>query len=390
MNTVPQEIAVVTGGRADFGLLANVCRLLEDSDQANLTVIATGSHLSKKHGYTLDEVQANGFSNVQTVDLEIDGDSADNVNQYISKAVSKFSRLFSQTKFDKILVLGDRYEIFGASIAASILGKKLAHIHGGEVTEGAFDEFIRHSITKMSVLHFTTHADYSKRVMQLGEDPSSIFTVGGLGAENIELMKPSLLSRDECERTLGVRFKNKNLFVTFHPETNHEGNTLSDLETLLEVLSTLKDTSIILSLPNADTNFDAFIGRISEFVEKDKTSRWAFASMAQLQYFSLLKHVDAVVGNSSSGLLEAPSFQVATINIGDRQKGRIRSSSVLDVPARTEDISNAIEKVYSSEFSEVLGSSSNPYYKQDTAKNIVNTLLNRSLSDDPKAFFDYR
>ena len=382
-----EYVAVITGGRADFGLLANLCRILDNDRRVKLTVIATGSHLSEAHGYTLNEVLSYNYSNVETIDLNISNDTSGDINRYISRSISKFSNFFSKHQIQKILVLGDRYEIFGASIAAAILGIKIAHIHGGEVTEGAFDEFMRHSITKMSSLHFTTHVEYSQRVKRLGENPKAIFNVGGLGAENVELLKSSLLSKGECETTLGISFCEKNLIVTFHPETN-KSNTLEDLKELLSALSIIKDTSIIFSMPNADTGFNEFTDQVKKFVAEQPRCRWAFASIEQIMYFSILQFVDAVVGNSSSGLLEAPSFNIATINVGDRQKGRVRGDSVIDVAATKSEIIGALEVVFSGQFKKILNTPVNPLYKKGTAEKIARIFIECKASVGPKAFYD--
>jgi GDP/UDP-N,N'-diacetylbacillosamine 2-epimerase (hydrolysing) len=382
-----EHVAVITGGRADFGLLANLCRILDEDKRIKLTVIATGSHLSAIHGYTLNEVLSYNYCNVETINLNISSDTPEDINRYISRSISNFSNFFSKHHIQKILVLGDRYEIFGASIAAAILGIKIAHIHGGEVTEGAFDEFMRHSITKMSSLHFTTHDDYSQRVRRLGENSNVIFNVGGLGAENVELMKRSLLSKAECEKALGINFNEKNLFITFHPETNKK-NTLEDLKELLSALSIIQGTSVIFSMPNADTGFNEFADQIERFVGKQPECRWVFASLGQTVYFSLLQFVDAVVGNSSSGLLEAPSFNIATINIGDRQKGRVRGDTVIDVAATQSEISGALEAVFSGQFIKNVKNSVNPLFKKDTAENIARIFIDYKASSSPKSFYD--
>jgi len=382
-----ENIAVVTGGRADFGLLSKICQILDNDNRVRLTVIATGSHLSDAHGYTLKEVEAFGYKNVETIDLNICGDTRENINFYISTSISKFSVFFSSRQIKKILVLGDRYEIFGASIAAAILGIKIAHIHGGEVTEGAFDEFMRHSITKMSSLHFTAHEDYSKRIMRLGEDPKTIFNVGGLGAENIALMKSSLFSRKECEEILNVKFSKKNLFVTFHPETNKK-NSLQDLKKLLTALSNLEHVSLFISMPNADTNFNEFSEEIKRFVINKPDCRWAFYSLGHQVYFSLLQFVDAVVGNSSSGLLEAPSFNIATINIGDRQKGRVKGKSVIDVEPCQNLIHTTLEELFEGKFKEIIDTSVNPFYKNGTAEEIARIFIESDERGTLKAFYD--
>jgi GDP/UDP-N,N'-diacetylbacillosamine 2-epimerase (hydrolysing) len=382
-----ENIAVVTGGRADFGLLSNLCQILDNDNRVKLTVIATGSHLSNAHGYTLKEVEAFCYTNIETVDLNISGDTREDINVYISTAISKFSVFFSHHQINKILVLGDRYEIFGASIAAAILGIKIAHIHGGEVTEGAFDEFMRHSITKMSSLHFTAHEDYSKRIRRLGEDPKTIFNVGGLGAENIELMKSSLLSRKECEKILNVKLSEKNLFVTFHPETN-KSSSLQDLNELLTALSNLQHVSLFISMPNADTNFNEFSDEIKEFVIKKPDCRWAFYSLGHQVYFSLLQFVDAVVGNSSSGLLEAPSFNIATINVGNRQKGRVKGKSVIDVEPCQNLIRTTLEELFEGKFKEITDTSVNPFYKNGTAEEIARIFIESNERSDTKPFYD--
>ncbi len=383
-----QKILVVTGGRADWGLLTEVCRILEKSDKAELFLAVTGYHFSKIHGNTLDTTLIHDFSNIVEVDIGIKGDRVSDIGKYVSRVIDKFIDLLKDVAPHKVLVLGDRYEILGASIASAILSIPIAHIGGGEVTEGAFDEFIRHSITKMATLHFTSHKDYRKRVIQLGEHPKTVFNVGALGVQNIELLKANLLTKEECESRLGLQFKQKNLLITFHPETNYLDQTFNHLRQLLLALEDIKNTCFIFSAPNADPLFYNFIKEIEIFVQNDKRSRFVFNSLGQEMYFSLLQHVDAVIGNSSSGILEAPSFHLATINIGDRQKGRIRASSVIDVNAKRSEIAFALEKIYSKEFIETLSLVKNPYYKKDTANIIVNKLINENLSKTVKSFYD--
>ena len=224
-----QTILVVSGGRADFGLLIRVCKLIESDPRLFLLVAATGYHLSRDHGYTIEDVRLQNFSELIEVDLEIASDTNDSSSVYLSKAIIKFTELLKKTTIDKVLLLGDRYEIFGASIAAALLNIPIAHIGGGEVTAGSFDEFIRHSITKMASLHFTGHPDYSKRVTQIGEHPNSIHCVGSLGAENIELFRQNLLSKKECENYLGIRLQKKSLFVTLtYPKKINKNLKISD------------------------------------------------------------------------------------------------------------------------------------------------------------------
>jgi GDP/UDP-N,N'-diacetylbacillosamine 2-epimerase (hydrolysing) len=268
------------------------------------------------------------------------------------------------------------------------LGIPIAHIHGGELTEGAFDDVIRHSLTKMSYLHFTSTLEYRNRVIQLGENPKLVFNVGGLGAAAISNIKTDLLDKHSLEDELGFKFNKKNLFVTYHPETLSPDRTLSNLIQLLAALDEINGTNIIFSMPNADTGFRDFFEVVEGFVSKKQSCRKVFQSLGQLKYFSCLKYVDAVIGNSSSGILEAPSFKIGTINIGDRQKGRVRADSVIDVSPIKSEILKAIDFLYTAEFQSTLTKVNNPYFKPNTAESIVKILECTELSNLKKSFFD--
>lgn len=386
-----KKIAVVTGSRADFGLLRSVCDHLEQDIHMSLSLLVTGSHLSKHHGRTKSEIDGAAYKNVIEIDLKIDGDAGNDINTYISRSIRLFGTHLQECDIDCLVVLGDRYEIFGAAIAAAILNIPIAHIHGGEVTAGAFDEFIRHSITKMSSIHFTSTEIYRKRVIQLGEDPSTVFYVGGLGAENIEKFKlehGKLLTRHTLERQLDFKLKDKIFVVTYHPVTLALAGMAHELKSLLNVLQNHYSTSMLFSMPNADTGNHEVFEMINEFVLRDPANRKVFHSLGQLKYFSILNLATAIIGNSSSGLLEAPSFHVGTVNIGDRQRGRVYGESVVNVSSEKNDIARGIDLVCSSKFRNKLGTFNNPYYKKDTAQNIINRLANFKPSVKGKIFVD--
>ena len=383
-----KNLAVITGTRAAYGLLRGVCKLLEEDNQINFILAVTGSHLSERHGNTFEEIKSDNFKNIYLVDLNIEGDSCSNINSYVARSIEKFDKFFLDRHFDIIIVLGDRYEILGASIAASFLNIPIAHIHGGELTEGAQDDFIRHTITKMSSLHFASTEAYRKRIIQLGEHPDTVFFTGGLGAENIVNMKGKLLSRMQIQEHLGIEFRKTNILFTYHPETLDPENCLSGLKEICLALSDLENTGIIITSPNADVGFESFFKTIKNFVNEAPKSRWFFASMGQLNYFSVLDNIDWVIGNSSSGLLEVPSFKVATIDVGNRQKGRVRADSVMNVRPLKSEILNAINKIQTRAFKDKLSKTINPYYKANTAKKIVECIKYKNIENRQKPFFD--
>lgn len=383
-----QNIMVVTGGRADFGLLTRICDLLESDSRANLILVATGYHFNSELGNTIDEVRSKNYSQIIEVNLDINSDSIYSPGKIVSTAILKFTEVFQDIPVHKILVLGDRYEILAVSIAASLLGIPLAHIGGGEVTTGAFDEFIRHSITKMASVHFTSHMDYQRRVIQMGENPEVVFDVGSLGAENIEEMKMQLLSKTECEKIIGTDLSKRSLFVTFHPETRSLEQTTKHLEEILGALDKFEETNVIFSFPNADPNFLKFIEIINSFVEQKPDFRFTGVNFGQEVYFSLLQFVDVVIGNSSSGILEVPSFKIGTVNIGDRQNGRVRCESVIDVDPVKHEIIYAIETALSPKFRLKLQNFKNPFFKFHTAKNIVEILIASSWVNNKKEFYN--
>jgi GDP/UDP-N,N'-diacetylbacillosamine 2-epimerase (hydrolysing) len=317
----------------------------------------------------------------------ISSDTAIGISKSMGLAQIGFAEAYEELKPNILVVLGDRYEIFSAVSVAMIANIPIAHLHGGEITEGAFDESIRHSITKMSHLHFTATDEYKNRVIQLGEEPNRVFNFGGMGIENIKRLK--LLSKEEFEKSIDFKLNKKNVLVTFHPVTLENSTAKEQFQELLDAIDELENTNIIFTKANSDTNGRVINQMIDEYVAKNSDKSIEFASLGQLRYLSALRYVDAVVGNSSSGLLEAPSFKIATINIGDRQKGRIKASSVIDCEPKKEEISKAFEEIYSKEFQEKLKNVENPYGENCLSKQIVEVLKNVNLANIlKKSFYD--
>ncbi|TGL98090.1 UDP-N-acetylglucosamine 2-epimerase (hydrolyzing) [Leptospira barantonii] len=381
-----RKICVVTGTRAEYGLLRLLIRKIQDSSKLELQIVATGMHLSPEFGLTYREIEADGFKIDKKVEMLLSSDTATSVSKSIGMGTIGFADVWEDLKPDLIVVLGDRFEIFSAVSAAMIAKIPVVHIHGGETTEGAFDESIRHSITKMSHIHFTAAEEYKKRVMQLGENPERVFNVGGLGVDSIRSL--DLMNQADLETSMGFKFGTKNLLVTFHPETLDAKSPKEQFDELLKALDRLPNISIIFTLPNADTGSREIIQSIHNFVGTRKNSI-AFASLGQRRYFSCIRFIDGVIGNSSSGLLEIPTFQKGTVNIGGRQKGRLKAESVIDCEPEESSILRAIEKLYSKEFQNGLSTVKNPYGEGNASSKIMDVLENISLDQIlKKKFFD--
>jgi GDP/UDP-N,N'-diacetylbacillosamine 2-epimerase (hydrolysing) len=345
--------------------------------QLELQVAVTGMHLSPEFGSTYQEIEAAGFAIDAKVEMLLSADSDTAVTKSMGLGVIGFADAYERLQPDIVVVLGDRFEIFAATSAALIAGIPIAHLHGGETTEGAFDEAIRHSITKMSHLHFVAAEAYKNRVVQLGESPERVFNVGGMGIDAIKRIR--LLDREALEESMDFRFGDKNLLITFHPVTlESEDSSTEQMQALLDAVAELDDTHLIFTMPNADTGGRQLTRVVREFVDgRDNAS--VYSSLGQLRYFSCLAQVDGVIGNSSSGLLEAPAFQIGTVNIGDRQKGRLKAKSVIDCEPSKAAISGAINKLYSPQFKNSLQVVSNPYGNGGASKSIVKVLAEHPL-----------
>ncbi|QNI72342.1 UDP-N-acetylglucosamine 2-epimerase [Synechococcus sp. NOUM97013] len=335
------KICVVTGTRAEYGLLRWVMQGILASEVFDLQLIVTGMHLSPEFGFTVQEIEADGFIIDRKVEMLLSSDTPVGITKSMGLGMIGFADALVELQPDLLLVLGDRFETFAAASAALIARIPIAHCHGGELTEGAFDDSLRHSITKMAHLHFVAAEEYRQRVIQMGEHPDRVFLVGGLGVEAIKRSK--LLSREEIEVHLDFKLGTRNLLITFHPVTLEQNTSAQQMGELLAALDQLPNTHFIFTMPNADTDGRVLFRMIKEFCAIRDHAK-AYTSLGQLRYFSCIRYCDAVVGNSSSGLLEVPYFNIPTVNIGDRQKGRIREKSVIDCGPFKEQISTAIQK----------------------------------------------
>ena len=379
-----RKICIITGTRAEYGLFYWLMKEIDNNNNLELQVIATGMHLSAEFGNTYQQIEKDGFTINKKVDMLLSSDTEVAISKSMGLGIIGFSDAFDDLKPDLLVVLGDRFEIFSAVSAAMIAKIPVAHIHGGESTEGAFDESIRHSITKMSHLHFAATDEYRNRIIQLGEHPSKVFNVGGLGIDNINKLK--LLSKKDFENSTGFKFVEKNILVTFHPVTLEKFTSKIQFQALLSSIDKLENIGIIFTKTNSDTGGRIINNMIDAYVSKHNNAI-AFTSMGQLHYLSALQFVDAVVGNSSSGLLEAPSFKIGTINIGDRQKGRIKAESVINCFPDEESIDSAIKQIYLKSFQSVLNCVENPYGHGGASKNIFNIIKNINLDGILKKHF---
>jgi GDP/UDP-N,N'-diacetylbacillosamine 2-epimerase (hydrolysing) len=381
-----RKICFITGTRAEYGLLRWVIQGIKDDPDLDLQIIATGMHLSPEFGLTYKVIENDGFKIDRKVEILTSSDTSVGIAKSMGLGMISFGEALDELKPDLIVVLGDRFEIFSAAAAALVAKIPIAHLHGGEATEGLIDEAIRHSITKMSHFHFVAAESSRQRVIQLGENPDRVFLVGGLGIDSIKRLK--LLSREELEVSLDFKLGSKNLLITFHPVTLEKFSAENQMRELLKALAVLEDTKLIFTLPNADTDGRLLIKIVHEFVAQHSNAR-AYTSLGQLLYLSCILHVDAVVGNSSSGLLEAPSFKKGTINIGDRQRGRLQAKSIINCEPRRKKITEALSKLYSSEFQYSISDVVNPYGSGEASEKVIYFLKTVSLEGIlKKRFYD--
>jgi len=367
-----KKLCVITGTRAEYGLLSGVMRLIRDSKTAELQLIVTNMHLSKEHGNTYQEIENDGFIIHKKVYMNASSDSPHAIVHSMGQALSGFADAFTDLQPDIIIVLGDRYEMLAAVSAALLFSIPIAHIHGGEITEGAIDDSIRHAITKMSNLHFTATELYRKRVIQLGEHPDTVFYVGSLGVENSK--KTTLLSKQELEKMLSFELTPQTIVVTYHPVTREPLSAHQQIQALLDALEKLKTVRIIFTFPNSDAEHSSIRDAIILFAKKHAHRSLVVQSLGMIRYLSTLQYIGAVVGNSSSGIIEAPSFGIPTVNIGSRQKGRIGATSIMHCDTNTESIYTAIQNALSPEYKSLAKQTVNPYDKENTAQAIFSTI----------------
>lgn len=387
MNT-KRKICIVTGTRAEFGLLTPLMESIENDEELDLQVVVTGMHLSPDFGNTYKEVEKK-FKIDKKIEILFAEDTSTAVSKSMGLVQTSFPAAFEGLAPDLVVVLGDRYEIFAVAATAMIMKIPIAHLSGGEVTEGAIDDSIRHAITKMSHLHFVATEEYRNRVLQLGENPKHVFNFGELGLDNIANLK--LLEKKAFEESIDFRLDEKSLLITYHPTTLENKESIKQgFVNLLSVLDGLDNTSLIFTKSNSDEGGRMINTMIEDFVEARPDKAVLFASLGQLRYLSALQHVDAVVGNTSSGIVEAPSFKLPAINIGNRQKGRIQGDNVINTSAKLEDLKVAFKKLYSVEFQASLKTISNPYFKEGNAaletKEILKSIDLSNIVN--KKFFD--
>ena len=379
-----KRIALVTTSRAEYGIQSRLIRMLQDDPDIDFRLVVSGTHLSEKHGMTWRQIEADGIVISEKVDIGID--NTESVPYIMAVALEKFADILASIKPDIVVLLGDRYEMLSVALACTLNNIPIAHIHGGETTEGAVDEVFRHSITKAAYLHFTSCEEYRRRVIQLGEAPNRVFNVESLGVENISHI--DFIGKRELADTLGIIFSPRNFLVTFHPVTMEERTASEQTKELLSALEMLDNSTIVFTHPNADREGDVIAGLIESFVSKHPKT-YLFKSLGIRRYFSLMKFVNAVIGNSSSGIIETPSLGVPTVNIGDRQKGRMQAPSIINCAPICSDISKAIQEAESLDFRNICSKAVNPYAKDGTANQILYELKRNDLSVGlKKEFFD--
>ncbi len=383
-----KKICVVTGTRAEYGLLKPLIRAIKDYPLFELQLAVTGMHLLPDFGLTYKEIEDDGFTIDQKIDSKQNLDTAEAITKSIGTTMIGFADAYQALSPDLVIVLGDRSEILAASIAAMINGTPIAHIHGGETTEGAYDEAIRHAITKMSYLHFTSTETYRNRVIQLGESPERVFNVGAIGIDSIKNLK--LLDKEEFETSISYQLDKQSVLITFHPVTLENSTAETQFKELLNSLDELKNTTLIFTKPNSDKDGRIIIEMIDDYVKNNTSKSLSFKSLGQLRYLSALNHVDVVIGNSSSGILEVPIFNKPTINIGDRQKGRLMPQSVINCEPNQNSINEAITKALDPLFKKKIQNQKNIYGDGNATIQIMDILKKMNIKSIKKPFYDLK
>ena len=381
-----KKICVFTGTRAEYGLLKPLLDRIQQDQELTLQLLVSGTHLRAEFGNTVELIEADGFPIAAKVDTLDSSDTALGTGRSIAKGVSGYAEAFTELRPDLLVLLGDRSEAFAAATAALVCQLPIAHLHGGETTEGAYDEAFRHSISKMSLLHFVSTEAYRQRVIQLGEVPERVFNVGAIGLEYLD--KGNFLNRTKLENSLNFKFGKQNALVTFHPVTLEPGTAADQFNQLLTALDHFPELKLIFTKSNVDTEGRAINRLIDSYVAEHPDKAIAFTSMGHQRYLSSLQIVDVVIGNSSSGILEAPSFKVPTVNIGDRQKGRIKASSIIDCEPVENDIFSACQKALSEKFKILAQNVDNPYRQVGTVDRILRIIKAPGVSSLKKRFYD--
>jgi GDP/UDP-N,N'-diacetylbacillosamine 2-epimerase (hydrolysing) len=384
---VKRKVCIFTATRAEYGLLKGLIGAVADDPELDLQLLVSGTHLSPDFGLTYREIEADGFAIDERVEILLSSDTGQGVAKAMGLGIIGFADAYARLKPDWLVLLGDRFELLAAAAAALVMRIPVVHIHGGETSEGALDEAIRHAVTKMAHLHFTAAEPYRNRVIQLGEDPARVFNVGGLGVDAIA--RVDLLDREAFEASTGFTLRPRNLLITFHPETSTGHSPVQQTEELLAALDSLgPSVGLIITMPNADAGGREVASALRAFAET-RTNVGLFDSLGQQRYFSALTLVDGVVGNSSSGLAEAPSFGIGTVNIGARQDGRLRAASVIDCAVERAAIGEGIAMLFKADFKALASRRDNPYGDGGATQRIL-SVIKTTLSDGiaVKTFFD--
>lgn len=387
-DNLVRKICVITGTRADYGILSGLMKKIATDPSLHLQVVVTAMHLAETFGLTYRDIEADGFVINEKVSFPLGDDSTEATSQGAGQATIGFTQAFSRLKPDIVLLLGDRIEMLAAATAALLNRIPIAHIHGGEATYGAFDDSIRHAITKMALIHFPTAQAYRRRIIQMGENPKRVFCTGALSLENIRHM--SLLSKKQLEDSLGFHLGKPTFLVTYHPVTLERNSSRAHMKELLDALDTFPEAKIIFTYPNADPDNAVIRNLIDDYVEKNPDRTMASVSLGYIRYLSALSYVDAVIGNSSSGLIEVPTFKKPTINIGDRQKGRLLAPSVLCCADNKDAITESIHKALEPDFLKKIQTAPNPYEGDNPLGIICEVLRTISLDESvlKKEFYD--
>ena len=367
-----RKICVVTGTRAEYGLLYWLMRDIKSDPSLTLQLIVTGTHLEPAFGHTVDVIEADGFHIDARVPIELTGDTPSSIARSTGLATAGIADALETLTPDIVVLLGDRFEMLAAATAATICNTPIAHIHGGEITEGAIDDAMRHAITKLSSVHFVAADQYRNRVIQMGEHPSTVFTVGAPGLDYIDRGK--LLSTDEITKAFKIDDAAQYFLITLHPTTRAQANAAAEIDALLKVLPDFSDHFTVFTGVNADAGRDIIARRIEAYVEKNSSRSRTFNSLGQVRYLSAMKYASVVIGNSSSGIIEAPAFGTPTVNIGDRQKGRLRAASIINCEANERSIQQAIAKALTSEFHASYKTTNAPYGSPGASARIASEL----------------
>lgn len=382
-----KNFLTITSSRAEYGILRIFLKKIKKSKKINNKLVVTGTHLSKKFGETINEIKRDNIEIYKKIEILTKTVNSHDISITFAKTIKKFSSFFNKKKPDAIILLGDRYEIFAIAITAFIHQIPIVHIHGGELSYGSLDDSFRHSISKLSNRHFVSTLIYKKRLIQLGEQPASIINIGSLGVEAIN--KTIFLKKKYLEKNLNVKFNNKLLIVSLHPVTNNKFENKKLINEVLKALFKQKETTLIFTYPNADEGNDVIINSIKKFIKKYPSS-YFFKNLGHQKYFSLVKISDGILGNSSSAIIEIPSLKKPSINIGNRQDGRVRSATVVDCKADNILISKSIEKIYSKSFLNKIKKTKNKYYKKSSSDLLIKRIEKINFKkSNYKKFYDF-